>query len=201
MSSGDSIPDHDPQALLERWQQQGDEDALDALLRGEIEALAQRLRGRARGMMGASVSASDLAQEAVFRMLRLEEPPEFASQHELRAYLWRAAWHLLLNRLRSRRKAVELSDAQSRAMDDPALQTSGGFSTIERGERAVALSVVLNLLKPEDRDLLELIYFRQLPIEQVASTLGVARSAVDMRLSRARRRLAEKMLSWSQIVG
>lgn len=188
-----------PQQWLERWQQQGDADALDALLRIEVETLARRLRARARGMLGASVSASDLAQEAALRMLRLEEPPEFASERELRAYLWKAAWHLLVNRLELRRGRTLEGDA-SRVIDVE-LQTSGGLSSVERGDQAIALGVVLNLLKPEDREVLEAVYFRHEPIEDLARRLGVARGAVDMRLSRARQRLAEKMLSWSKAIG
>ena len=76
MTESDPTPDPS-QRLLERWQQGGDVDALDELLRNEVQALAVRLRSRGRGMLRPSTSASDLAQEAVLRMLNLEHAPEF----------------------------------------------------------------------------------------------------------------------------
>jgi len=186
--------------LLQRWQQQGDVDALDELLRGEVQALAARLRSRGRGLLRPSTSASDLAQEAVLRMLALDEAPEFDDPRELRAYLWTAAWRLLLNRGRARgRSAVPLSRAPS-ADAGLVLEGGGGVSAAERAERHAALDVVMNLLRDEDREVLELVYFQHFDLERVARELGLQRAAAEMRLSRARRRLAEKMAGWSDVV-
>jgi RNA polymerase sigma-70 factor (ECF subfamily) len=186
--------------LLQRWQQEGDVDALDELLRSEVSALAARLRNRGRGLLSPSVSASDLAQEAVFRMLRLEEAPEFKDERELRAYLWTAAWRLLINRGRTRgRSAVPLSQAQSGDMG-LALTGGGGTSEAERADQNAALNVVMSLLRDEDREVLELVYFQHLELEQAAQRLGIQRAAAEMRLSRARRRLAEKMVGWADVV-
>jgi RNA polymerase sigma-70 factor (ECF subfamily) len=197
----DPDPSADPaQRLLERWQLEGDVDALDELLRSEVSALAARLRNRGRGLLSPSVSASDLAQEAVFRMLRLEEAPEFKDERELRAYLWTAAWRLLINRGRTRgRSAVPLSQAQSGDMG-LALTGGGGTSEAERADQSAALNVVMSLLRDEDREVLELVYFQHLELEQAAQRLGIQRAAAEMRLSRARRRLAEKMVGWADVV-
>jgi RNA polymerase sigma factor (sigma-70 family) len=197
------VSDPDPDVslrLLARWQQDGDVDALDELLRIEVAALAARLRGRGRGMLRPSTSASDLAQEAVMRMLDLEHAPEFNDPRELRAYLWTSAWRLLINRRQARgHSVVPISRAQS--VDIAFVQLGGGgVSHAEREDRNAALSVVMNLLRDEDREVLELVYFQQLAIEEVARRLSIQRSAADMRLSRARRRLAEKMVGWSEVI-
>ena len=65
----------------------------------------------------------------------------------------------------------------------------------------MALELALNLLKPEDQEILELVYFRQKPVAEAATQLGVARAAVEMRLTRARRRLATKLADWSELIG
>jgi len=197
----ESDPAPDPSAdLFQRWQQSGDVEALDELLRIEVQALAARLRHRGRGMLRPSTSASDLAQEAVLRMLHLEDAPEFAGPRELRAYLWTAAWRLLLNRGRARgHSVVPLSRAPS-ADAGLVLEGGGGVSEAERAEQHLALNVVMNLLRDEDRDVLERVYFQHLDIERIAKELGVQRAAVEMRLTRARRRLAEKMVGWSDII-
>ncbi len=199
----DPGPDADAESrkLLARWQEAGDEDALDQLLRAEVDALARKLRARAGGAISASMSASDLAQEAVMRFLRLEEAPEFDDPRALRAYLWTSAWRLLINRLqRPGRELVRLSDSETTSLSG-VFGASGGIGALERDEQRTALELVVNLLKPEDRESLRLVYFQGLPIEEAAQRAGVTRGAFDMRLMRARTRLAERLVDWSDVVG
>jgi RNA polymerase sigma factor (sigma-70 family) len=185
---------------LRRWQESGDVDALDEILREEIEVLASSLRRRAGDALRPTASASDLAQEAVYRMLRLEEQPRFEHPAELRAYLWSAAWRLLINRMRGRgQKVVPLDHAETKELD-AVLGTTGGMREVERTDQTDALNLVVHLLRPEDRQVLELVYFRHLPIDTVAQELDISRAACDMRLTRARRRLAERMIRWADAI-
>lgn len=186
--------------LLARWQDGQDMDALDELLRAEIAGIAARLRARA-GAFSGSVSASDLAQEAVLRWLRLEEPPRFDDPGALRAYLWSAAWRLLLNRLQRRdHSVVRLSSEESMTLSG-AFAATGGIGVLAAQDQRTALEVVVNLLRPEDRECLGLVYFQELPIEEAARRLGITRGAFDMRLMRARQRLAERLVDWADVVG
>jgi RNA polymerase sigma factor (sigma-70 family) len=202
-SSNDPARDDDrsSQELLDRWQKEGDTDALDELLRAEVDVLAKKLRAHARARMSGAASATDLAQEAVLRLLRLEEAPEFASPDALRAYLWTAAWRLLVNRMqRPGRDVVRLSDGGSRSLSG-FFGRSGGFGALEQADQRTALEVIVNLLRDEDREVLSLVYFQELSIDDVAKRLGVSRAAIDMRLTRARRKLAEKLVDWADVVG
>lgn len=187
--------------LLARWQEGQDVDALDELLRTEVVALARRLRARAGPAFSGSMSASDLAQEAVLRWLRLEAPPRFDDPSALRAYLWTAAWRLLVNRLeRPGRAVVRLSSDESRTLSG-VFATTGGFGALAADEQRTALEVVVNLLGPEDRECLGLVYFQGLAIEEAARRAGVTRGAFDVRLLRARRRLAERLVDWADVLG
>jgi len=191
--------------LLRRWQDAKDVDALDALLRLEVSALADRLRRRGGTMIRASQSASDLAQEAVTRLLERETPPLFEDPRQLRAYLWKSAWRLLLNRVGSAsRRVTRLSSApggsESRSLGD-VLTTSGVLSGVLAREQSLAVDVALQLLPDEDIGILELVYFEDVPIADAAARLGITRAAADMRLTRARRRLAGKLLEWNDLMG
>jgi len=190
-------------ALLRRWQEQHDRDALDELLRLEVTTLAERLRRRGDPLLSASASASDLAQEAVVRMLARTTPPKFEEPAQLRAYLWTAAWRLLLNRVQGaarRMTRLSSSGSQSQSLAD-ALSTSSGLAGVLKKEQSLAVDVALELLPPDDAQILELVYFEGLPIAEAAERLGIQRSAADMRLTRARRKLATKLVEWNDVIG
>lgn len=200
MDDAPPLQDDRARALLARWQDAQDIDALDELLRTEIVALAQRLRAKAGRAFSGSMSASDLAQEAVLRWLRLEDAPRFDDERGLRGYLWTAAWRLLMNRAqRPERALVRLSVDESLALSG-AFAATGGIGTLASEEQRTALDVVVNLLRPDDRECLELVYFQGLAIEEAARRIGVSRGAFDMRLMRARQRLAERLVDWADVV-
>ncbi len=197
-----SAPTSDPrQEWLDRWQGHEDREALDRLLRCEIEALAERLRRR----MGAGVdpgnSASDLVQEAVWRLLRREGEVRFDSPGQLRAYLWKVAWNLFLDVTRRPGLRVRhLAPAESASLS-AAFARTGGLGSVEQEDQRTALSLAVNLLPSADAQVLELVYLQGSEIGAAAQQLGLSRAAFDMRLTRARRRLAEKLVDWSELIG
>jgi protease I len=91
---------------------------------------------------------------------------------------------------------VRLDDAETRTLSG-VFGASGGIGALEKDEQRTALEVVVNLLKPEDRESLGLVYFQGLPIDEAARRAGVSRGALDMRLMRARQRLAERLVDWA----
>ena len=187
-------------ALLRRWQEQGDHDALDELLRLEIAVLKNRLRSKGLRVAGDPVSVSDIAQETVVRFLEVNTAPRFDSPGKLRGYLWIAAWRLLVQRLqKAERHALRIDEMESWNLER-GLSTNGGLATLDEHERSVALDLALNLLKPGERDILRLVYLERLGIEGAAEKLGVARDAAKMRLVRARRELAKKLCRWEEMI-
>ena len=67
-----------------------------------IAALKARVRARGRGALRSSGSASDVVNEAVLKVLKAAGRPRFDDPAGLRAYLWRAAERLLIDRMRRR---------------------------------------------------------------------------------------------------
>jgi RNA polymerase sigma-70 factor (ECF subfamily) len=64
---------------------------------------------------------------------------------------------------------------------------------LERQEQFAQLRAVLDELPPADREILALRYALDYDANTIAERLGVAVTAVHMRLSRARQRLAERL--------
>ncbi len=196
-----SLETQDPGVtLLRRWQQQGDLDSLEELLRLEIDILKRRLRGGGPRRDGAPQSVSDIAQETVVRFLEVHTAPRFDSPGKLRAYLWTAAWRLLSQRLqRLEHHALRVDEMESWNLQR-GLSTSGGLGAIDERERSVAIQLALNLLKPVEREILRLVYFEHLGIDGAAQKLAVGRDAAKMRLVRARRELAKKLCHWEETI-
>jgi RNA polymerase sigma factor (sigma-70 family) len=187
--------------LLARWRNGGDREALDELLRTEVRFLKARLR-RNRGNLGdPAASVSDVAQEAVMRMLQVEPPPVFDAPEAMRAYLWLAAWRLLIGRLRRPGLDAARLDESASSRMSRALETTGGFSGVVARDRAVALELALELLEPDERELLDLVYFQDAGIEGAAGKLGISAEAARKRVMRARKHLATKLASWTEMIG
>jgi RNA polymerase sigma-70 factor (ECF subfamily) len=193
----------DPAApFLERWQRDGDRDALDSLLRLEVLALKDQLAQRGRSMLGTTASASDVAQEAVLRLLSLETLPEFADAKSFRGYLWTAAWRLLLQRTRKpSRQVFRVDTTSSEVASAFVAQVTDGAGADGSEDGAAAVGLALNLMNDDEREVLKLVYFDDLKLDGAAELLGVTKEAINMRLVRARRKLAKKLTDWVRLVG
>jgi RNA polymerase sigma factor (sigma-70 family) len=191
-----STPDDDK--LLNRWQESGDRDALDQLLRTQIVVLKESLRRKS--LDRASMGASDFVSEAVFRYLRQSPSPHFDETGGLRAYLFRAARNLLIDHLRAHRGDTVRLDVSDSPVRRDLLALSASADVLAEAEQLDALEVGLNLLGDEDRRLIELSYFEGKSAPEVAEELEVAPEAVRMRLVRARRRLGKLLAEWQSLV-
>jgi RNA polymerase sigma factor (sigma-70 family) len=192
-------PPDDPSAWLAAWQAHGDRDSLGRLLACELDELKSRLRKRWNPSKTPDFGVSDAAQEAVGRMLGQDQPPSFETPQALRAYLWKAARRLLEEHLR-RRRSVDLDDTSATGLEG-ALAVSGGLGSVERRDRADALEVVVNLLEPEEQQILELAITRGLGVEGAARELGIPLDRARNRHERARRQLEVKLRHWSELIG
>jgi RNA polymerase sigma factor (sigma-70 family) len=201
MSGGDSPGAVDPSAEpLERWQEHGDLEALNELLRVEISILKQMIRAR-RGRPAPGVATSDIAQEAVLRLLKVQSAPSFENPRALRGYLWKSAWHLLVQRCQERRTLPLDLESDELPGLERLVAASEGLRGLDRGERSAAIGLAMNLLEREDRELIRLVYFAENDIEAAGKALGLTRGAANSRLVRARRRLAEALSAWAELIG
>jgi RNA polymerase sigma factor (sigma-70 family) len=191
----------DPSAEpLRRWQESGDLEALDRLLQLEIGVLKHMIRGRQIAPLHGSASTSDIAQEAVLGLLKTRKPPSFSDPRALRGYLWRSAWHLLVKRLEKRSRMpprLELDESQPEL---GVFQTVSGLQGIDREERAMAISLAMNVLSREDRELFRLVYHERKDIPTAGAALGLTRGAATSRLIRARRLLATHLADWADLI-
>lgn len=134
---------------------------------------------------GETERAYDAVQES---FLRLQQQPA-NSILDLRAWLLHVGRNWL--RDQSRRKSnkshsSEILDRIAGTDNEPLL----GLIQVEHGER---VRQALQELMEEDRQVLVLRYALAWPSQRIAEAVGSTPAAVDMRLSRARKRLAQEL--------
>jgi RNA polymerase sigma-70 factor (ECF subfamily) len=138
-----------------------------------------------------SDQAMDITQEAFLRLWKQWESGEEIQNP--RAWLLRVARNLAEDYAKSafRRNGTQppeiLNDVRS-AQPMP-------IDKLEQEERFAVLREMLEELSPGDREILTLRYGLDYDANTIAERLGLAVTAIHMRLSRARQRLAEKLTS------
>ncbi|HIG86192.1 MAG TPA: sigma-70 family RNA polymerase sigma factor [Planctomycetes bacterium] len=197
----DSLPaEQQAEVLLQRWQKDGDLEALDRLMRDQIGQLRLRILNQGPGGLSASLGATDAANEVVVKLLDQDSVPKFVNPAAMRGYLWRCARNLLIDRLRAKRGENLRLDGTAFRGSEELLAVSGGQAERDRAELNDALYLAMNLLSDSDREVLEFSYLQEMSVKETAEELGIAPEAVKMRLVRARRRLAERLARWRELV-
>jgi RNA polymerase sigma-70 factor (ECF subfamily) len=149
--------------------QQGERDALDELLRRHQERLYRYIAG----VVGAPATAEDVLQETFLRIARklrwLSEPGYF------RAWSFRIASREAFRALRAQRPNVPLEniDESRLPVDAPSL------SRAELDE----LRGTVAALSPGSRAVIQLHYFEELSLDEVALALDIPLGTVKSRLA------------------
>jgi len=128
-------------------------------------------------------TARDVVAEAfLVAWRRLDAVP--ADQGQARPWLYGVARRVLANAERSRRRAERVTARLSQQhRDDQAPDTAAVVTQRARLERALAS------LTASDQEALRLVGWEELDLAEAALALGCSRSAMAVRLHRARRRL------------
>jgi RNA polymerase sigma-70 factor (ECF subfamily) len=162
--------------------QHADFEALYARYSREVWALAY-----ARWMN--ADTALDITQEAFLRLWKQWEAGEQIANP--RAWLLRVARNLAEDHAKSAFRRNGTSPPQ--AMNDVRAEQPLPLESLEREETFAQIRDVLAQMPEPDREILTLRYALDYNTQQIAELLAINTTAVHMRLSRARQRLAERL--------
>jgi len=169
-----------------------DEALRERLLRGDVGAFdalydrhARPLHGFIRRMLGDAHEAEDVLHEAFLAMLR--EPPD-AAVVSLRAWLYRVARNLCLNRIRSRRRGARAVEAAA----DPDASAAPPDRAYEAHEAEARLRRAVARL-PEAHAELYALRAGGMQYDEIAAVLGVPVGTVKSRAHEMVSRLREEM--------
>lgn len=185
--------------LLNRWYG-GDRQALDALLSENLEWMRGYVRKELTPELRTRFDSMDMVQDGVVRLLRYG--PRFVphGREQFRALLVKilvTAFRDAVDRhqaeCRDHRRDHGLPSHESR-LDALARTISQPEVIAERGELADWIHIAMELLEPDDREVLRLRRFEELPFEEIAREMRLpSADAARMRFHRALPKLAENV--------
>jgi len=100
---------------------------------------------------------------------------------------WRLPGFKALSALRRRRDA-ELDDEATNAIEDT---SDDPEVVVQKKDTGEALRKCLTALSPEHREIVDLVYYHEKSVEEVAEIVGIPENTVKTRLFYARKKLAE----------
>ena len=142
----------------------------------------------AYGVTGNAEDAEDALQTIFLRLVRREPPPNLRNNPQ--AYLYRAAVNVSLSIIRSRRECTSTNDLEA---FEGSVHSVRARDANELRNHLLAMLDSMAEANPEDVELLILRYAHNYRDSDIAKMLGKSRSAIAVRLFRARARLKKLM--------
>lgn len=104
-----------------------------------------------------------------------------------------STWLLAITRFKAlsalrRRKDAELDDETAGAIEDP---SDDPEVTAQKKDTSNVLRSCLNKLSAEHREIVDLVYYHEKSVEEVAGIIGIPENTAKTRLFYARKKLAE----------
>jgi RNA polymerase sigma-70 factor (ECF subfamily) len=127
--------------------------------------------------------AEDLTADVFLDVWR--QAHKFAARSAVATWLLSIARYKALSALRSRRAHDPLDEAS--AIEDP---QAGPEDCIQMKDRGATIRKCLEALSPEHREIIDLAYYHEKSIDEVADIVGIPVSTVKTRMFYARKHLA-----------
>src|ERR1700735_3905283 len=161
----------------------GDKDAMRVLFaRHNLRVFRFLIR-----MVGNEATAEDLLNEVFVHVWRAAD--KFEARSQVSTWILGIARYKALTALRSRsfdELDEEVVEAIEDTADDPEV-------AVQKAERSALLQSCLSQLSSAHRQVVDLVYYHEQSIEEVAQIIGVPQNTVKTRVFHARKRIAELM--------
>jgi len=184
------------QALLERIRS-GDQTGFEQL----VKLHSGKVIGLARRLVGHHEDAEELAQEAFLRLHRAL--PEFRGDSLVSTWLYRTTSRLAIDHLRRERLKRRLfffrfSNDDPDPVDLACDPTTDPRRQAQSREAMGQLRQALNRLSPRQRVIFTLRHYEGLPLQEIASHLGLETGTVKAHLHRAVTTLRQELAEYRE---
>lgn len=132
--------------------------------------------------------AEDSAQDAFVKAYRSLE--NFKGGAAFKTWFFRIVYTTAISRVRGKQNnRVSLEDCK--LSDSELTDAENSFSQLDAEERSFQLHQAMEKLAPDERAILNLYYFDDLPVEEVSVIMDISESNVKIKLFRSRKKLYE----------
>ena len=184
--------------LLQRWHG-GDQEALNELLRRELPWIRERLHHRLGEALRRRGDTEDYLHDVVLEVMRYTPAFLVSSNDTFRSLVTQISENLLRDKhnfyARQRRSAAKEQpfDSAVLCLDARARSATSPSQGAVRSEQGAWVRLALDLLPPDDRDVIVLREYEKMAFAAIGERLGIAENAARMRFQRALARLAAKV--------
>jgi RNA polymerase sigma-70 factor, ECF subfamily len=180
--------------LRDDAQERSDEMLVGAVAQGDKQAL-QVLYARhnvrvyrfALRFVSDETAAEDLVSEVFFDVWR--QANRFESRSQVSTWLLAITRNKALSALR-RRQTEELDEEVAEFIEDP---SDTPDVVMQKRQQSSILADCLRQLSPAHREIVDLVYYHEKTIDEVAEIIGVPQNTVKTRMFYARKRIGELM--------
>jgi RNA polymerase sigma-70 factor, ECF subfamily len=138
-------------------------------------------------LIGDKSAAEDLVSDLFLDVWR--QARRFQGRSQVTTWLLAIARNKALSALRDR-STEELDEDAAAAIEDP---QDSPEATLQNRQKSEIVLKCLTQLSPTDRQVIDLVYYHEKSIDEVAEIVGVPQNAVTTRMLYARKRIAELM--------
>ena len=185
--------------LLERWHE-GDGKALNEILQRDLPWIRERVHHRLGDKLRAKEETQDFVQDAMVEVLRYGPRFLMSNRQHFRALMARIIENVLrgrhdwfqAERRRMDREAPLPSDTML-VLDPANASVTRPSQAVERNEHQAWVRMSLELLDPDDREIILMRQWREMSFGEIAEQLSISEDASRMRFNRALPRLVKKI--------
>ncbi|PCE66451.1 RNA polymerase sigma factor [Sediminicola luteus] len=169
-----------------------EQDCIEAVLKGDSRAYAplvtqyqSMVYGIGLNVLKDAAQAEDLAQEVFIKAYK--SLGSFEGKSKFSTWLYRIAYYAALDakKKRDRRGVQAWEEVHEKKMgESPALE--GHW---EEDPKKRMIKTAMGLLPADQKTIIELFYFEELSLKEIAQALGMSDNNVKVKLHRARKRL------------
>lgn len=139
--------------------------------------------------------AEEAAQDAFVKAYRSLE--SFKGTSTFKTWFFRIVYTTAISKVRGKQHN-QVSFEDYKLTDSELLDTENAVGQLNAEERAAHLHKALDRLDPDERAILNLYYFEDLPVEEIAVITELSASNVKVKLFRSRKKLYAQLYSLMQ---
>ena len=136
-------------------------------------------------LVGNQAAAEDLISEVFLDVWR--QADRFEGRSAVSTWLLAIARFKALSLMR-RKPDEELDEETAGAIED---RSDDPEVSVQKKDKSVALRKCLAVLSPEHREVIDLVYYHEKTVQEVAELVGIPEATVKTRMFYARKRLSE----------